>query len=132
MIDYQLHHDQSLDSGIYYGAQFRKRVAGRTLYASLTRTEYGGSMSGTDLRCAVFDFDASRPVALAELEPGSTRQQDDATTDPDGTTYLTFKPGLSSDRDRLQVIFVPQTGSADHSFRGLSLQNSATVYRRPR
>jgi hypothetical protein len=132
MIDYQRQNDWSVDSGTDYGARFRKRVAGRTLYASLTRTQYGGSMTGTALRCAVIDFDATRLVALSELEPASTRQEANATTQPDGAIYLRYEPGLSGAREQLDIIFIPRTARADHSFHGLSLQNTSYVYRRPR
>jgi hypothetical protein len=124
VIDKVLHGLGSLDSSTEYDAQFRKTVAKRTLYVSLSTTHYGGSMSGTDLDCALFDFEAPRTPSREELSAWSGHKPDQSKNE-DGKPLVTYDGG--TERPDIRVYFIPRKLGAYNVFTGLRL--SATAYK---
>jgi hypothetical protein len=114
----------SLDSNTEYEHLFRKRVAGRKLYALLSFTTYGGSLSGRTRECSVHDFKANRALTKLELETWLDRSIDKIETEEDGTIQAEFE-GFGANRLDVFVVFRPQISAVQNSFYGLILETSA-------
>ena len=86
------------------GGEFRKDVAGRTLYLVVS----GIRMDDIASRgCRLYDFDAPRGFSAEELEGWAVRAPNDREESPDGITKTTFNPGLKPGHMEMQAYFIP-------------------------
>ena len=107
--------------------QFHKVVAGRTLYAFLSKTGYGGSLSGESTDCQIFDFDAPRALTTKELESWLGRKQERRRLQSDGSLVLTY-PGMKPGHTWFSMWFVPSSAGTAEAFSGLSLAATVMKY----
>ena len=85
------------------GGEFRKLVAGRTLYLAISGTRVEGV---TARGCRLFDFAAPRAPTAEELEQWAARPPV-ATPGPEGASKFTWNPGLKPGHMEMEIIFVP-------------------------
>ena len=86
------------------GGEFRKDVAGRTLYLAVS-----GLLTG-DIEtrgCRVYDFDAPRGLTAEELERWAVRAPNDRQELGGGMSRATFNPGLKPGHMEMEAYFVP-------------------------
>lgn len=108
------------------GGEFRKAVAGRTLYLAIS----GARMEGLSSHgCRVYDFDAPRALTAAELEDWAARAPNEVQELPGGIAKATFSPGLKPGHIQMEAYFVPAGANPMPGFdlRGVSLVASAIV-----
>lgn len=88
----------------FLGAEFRKEVAGRTLYLAIS----GARLDGVSSRgCRLYDFDAPRGLTAEELAEWAVREPNDRQALPNGVTRATFNPGLKPGHMEMEAFFVP-------------------------
>lgn len=85
------------------GGEFRKVVAGRTLYLAVSGVRSEGL---TSRGCRVFDFAAPSAPAAEELERWAVRAPV-AASGPGGASKFTWNPGLKPGHMEMEIIFVP-------------------------
>jgi hypothetical protein len=86
------------------GGEFRKTLAGRTLYLAVS----GVRMDGLTSRgCRLYDFDAPRGLTAEELEQWAVRAPNDRQELPGGMSKATFNPGLKPGHMEMEAFFVP-------------------------
>ena len=85
------------------GGEFRKVVAGRTLYLAISAVRGDGM---TARGCRVFDFAAPSAPTAEELERWAVRPPV-ATPGPEGASKFTWNPGLKPGHMEMEIIFVP-------------------------
>jgi len=85
------------------GSEFRKVVAGRTLYLAISGVRSEGM---TARGCRVFDFTAPSAPTAEELERWAVRPPI-ATPGPEGASKFTWNPGLKPGHMEMEIIFVP-------------------------
>ncbi len=89
---------------LFLGAEFRKEVAGRTLYLAIS----GARLDGISSRgCRLYDFDAPRGLTGEELARWAVREPNDRQALPNGVTRATFNPGLKPGHMEMEAFFVP-------------------------
>lgn len=106
------------------GGEFRKQVAGRTLYVAISGVKLGTS---TVRGCRLFDFAAPRPLSLAEVHDWAARPPNHMQELPGGTQKIVYNPGLKPGHMSMEIFFVPPGAQPVPGFElsGLSLVASA-------
>ena len=85
------------------GAEFRRLVAGRTLYLSIS----GARVDGVATRgCRLFDFAARHAPAAEDLEQWAARAPV-SSSGPEGARKFTWNPGLKPGHMEMEIIFIP-------------------------
>lgn len=85
------------------GAEYRKTVAGRTLYLAVSGVDVGGS---TNRGCRLFDFAAPRAPTIDELANWAFREPADASEPSEGITKYTWSPGLKPGHMEMELFFI--------------------------
>lgn len=85
------------------GGEFRKLMAGRTLYLAISAVRID---EVTARGCRLFDFAAPRAPTAEELEQWAVRAPV-AAPGPQGATKFTWNPGLKPGHMEMEIIFVP-------------------------
>jgi hypothetical protein len=114
------------DAEMVGGGEFRKMVAGRTLYLAISGVRLEGL---TSRGCRVFDFAAPSAPTAEELERWAVRAPV-ATPGPEGASKFTWNPGLKPGHMEMEIIFVPQGSRPLPGFdvSGLALIASAVEF----
>ncbi len=86
------------------GAEYRKLVAGRTLYLAVSSVRAEGMVARG---CRVFDFTAQRAPTAQELESWAVRAPV-TEQGPQSSIKFTWNPGLKPGHMEMEIIFVPQ------------------------
>jgi len=94
---------QDPEAEMLEGGEFRRSVAGRTLYLSVSAVRIGEM---TARGCRVFDFAAPRAPAAEELERWAVRPPVVGAA-PAGAAKFTWNPGLKPGHMEMEVIFAP-------------------------
>jgi hypothetical protein len=84
------------------GGEFRKIVAGRTLYLAISSVRIDEI---TARGCRLFDFAAPRAPTAEELERWAVRTPI-ASSGPEGASKFTWNPGLKPGHMEMEIIFL--------------------------
>lgn len=106
------------------GAEYRKVVAGRTLYLAIS----GVKTDRIAVRgCRLFDFAATAPLTPEDLHDWSVREPSGTQDLPDGVRKITYNPGLKPGHMAMEIFFVPAGAKPVPGFElgGLTLVASA-------
>lgn len=94
---------QDPEAEMLEGGEFRKAVAGRTLYLAVSAVRIEEM---TARGCRVFDFDAPTAPTSEQLERWAVRPPA-AGAGPQGASKFTWNPGLKPGHMEMEIIFVP-------------------------
>jgi hypothetical protein len=86
------------------GAEFRRTVAGRQLYVSVSGIRDGAF---TARGCRLYDFTAPRALSADELQDWSVRDPADINTAPEGLQKAIYNPGLKPGHMAMEIFFIP-------------------------
>ena len=86
------------------GGEFRRNVAGRTLYLAVSGLMIGDMATRG---CRLYDFEAARGLTAEELEQWAARAPNDRQELPGGISRATFNPGLKPGHMEMEAYFVP-------------------------
>jgi hypothetical protein len=100
--------DGEMPPELITGLEFRREVAGRTLYLAISGIKYAKFMSR---RCLLYDFDAPRGFTTGELEDWAVRRPDVQQSLPGGISWVAFEPGLKPGQESMDAYFVPPPGT---------------------
>ena len=109
------------------GGEFRRDVAGRTLYLVVSGLRMDGTASHG---CRLYDLEAPRGVSAEDLEGWAARAPNDFEESPDGATRASFSPGLKPGHMAMEAYFVPPGTEPmpEFSVSGISLVASAVDF----
>ena len=109
------------------GGEFRRDVAGRTLYLVVSGLRMDDIVSHG---CRLYDFEAPRGVSAEDLEGWAARAPNDVEESPDGATRASFSPGLKPGHMAMEAYFVPPGTDPlpEFSVSGISLVASAVDF----
>ncbi len=109
------------------GADYRKAVAGRTLYLAVSSVKTGGI---TARGCRLFDFEAPRAFTAEELKQWSVREPGSAPVLAHAVQKIEYNPGLKPGHMSMEVFFIPAgvTPLPGFNLSGLSLVATALEF----
>lgn len=93
---------QAPEAKLIDGAEFRKTVAGRTLYLAISGVETEITSRG----CRVFDFGAPRAPTVKEMREWAGRDPSSRYEPVPGVTRIVWQPGLKPEHPEMEVYFI--------------------------
>ena len=102
---------------------FSRKLAGRTLYVSLSGVNLEGIISKG---CRLYDFDATTAFAAEQLRDWAVREPNETKEPGEGLIETTWNPGLKPGHMEMKILFVPQGSATGKALgvTGLSLSTS--------
>lgn len=109
------------------GGEYRKTVAGRTLYLAVSGVQQGKTASRG---CRLYDFDAPRAFTAKELTAWSGREPTDLSDPSENFFHQVWAPGLKPEHQDMEAYFIGPGRNPLPGFEisGISLVASAVEF----